>query len=143
LNQIIEETLLLYKQAHKDILFSFHKYEEIPLVNLDREQIKRTFINLLDNAVDAVDQQNGEVVLSSYYDGVLNVVRVEVADNGIGISLENKLRLFEPYFSTKKSGTGLGLAIVSTIIADHNGYIRVQDNKPRGTRFIIELPVRI
>jgi len=143
LNQIIEETLLLYKQAHKDILFSFHKHEEIPLVNLDREQIKRTFINLLDNAVDAVDQQDGEVVLNSYYDRILNVVRVEVADNGIGISQENKLRLFEPYFSTKKSGTGLGLAIVSTIIADHNGYIRVQDNKPRGTRFIIELPVRI
>jgi two-component system nitrogen regulation sensor histidine kinase NtrY len=142
LNQIIEETLLLYRQAHRDILFSFHRDKEIPMVNLDREQIKRAFINLLDNAVDAVGRENGEVVLSSSHDPVLNVVRVEVADNGVGISPENKLRLFEPYFSTKKSGTGLGLAIVSTIIADHNGYIRVQDNKPRGTRFIIELPVR-
>ena len=62
-------------------------------------------------------------------------------DNGPGISKENKLKLFEPYFSTKKTGTGLGLAIVSTIISDHNGYIRVQDNKPTGSIFIIELPL--
>ena len=62
-------------------------------------------------------------------------------DNGPGISKENKLKLFEPYFSTKKTGTGLGLAIVSTIVADHNGYIRVQDNTPTGSTFIIELPL--
>jgi two-component system nitrogen regulation sensor histidine kinase NtrY len=142
LNQIIEETLLLYEQAHKEIRFSFLRYNELPVFNLDREQMKRALINLLDNAVDAVGQRDGEVVLSSHYESVLNVVRVEVADNGAGILSENKVRLFEPYFSTKKSGTGLGLAIVSTIIADHNGYIRVQDNKPRGTRFVIELPVR-
>ena len=55
---------------------------------------------------------------------------------------EDKSRLFEPYFSTKKSGTGLGLAIVSAIVSDHNGYIRVRDNQPRGTVFTIELPVK-
>ena len=59
---------------------------------------------------------------------------------GRGISDEEKTRLFEPYFSTKKSGMGLGLAIVSSIITDHKGMIRVQDNKPVGARFIIELP---
>jgi two-component system nitrogen regulation sensor histidine kinase NtrY len=64
-----------------------------------------------------------------------------VADNGCGISSEDRTRLFEPYFSTKKSGTGLGLVIVSTIVADHNGYIRVKNNEPRGAKFIIELPV--
>ena len=58
------------------------------------------------------------------------------------MSRDVKLRLFEPYFSTKREGTGLGLAIVSSIIADHQGYIRVQDNQPRGSRFIIELPLR-
>ena len=67
---------------------------------------------------------------------------MEISDTGVGISAEDKARLFEPYFSKKKSGTGLGLAIVSNIIADHNGYIRVKDNIPRGTRFVIELPVK-
>jgi two-component system nitrogen regulation sensor histidine kinase NtrY len=71
------------------------------------------------------------------------VVRLEVSDNGSGISEEDKGRVFEPYFSTKKTGTGLGLTIVNTIIADHNGYIRVRDNQPTGTTFLIELPVRV
>ena len=66
-----------------------------------------------------------------------------MADNGKGIPSDHKMRLFEPYFSTKKHGTGLGLAIVNTIVTDHNGFIRVQDNVPNGTKFIIELPVRI
>ena len=64
-----------------------------------------------------------------------------MADNGPGIANEDKTRLFEPNFSTKKSGMGLGLTIVSTIIADHNGFISVQDNAPRGAKFVIELPV--
>jgi len=68
-------------------------------------------------------------------------VRLELADNGPGLSRDAKLRLFEPYFSTKKDGTGLGLAIVSSILADHQAYIRVRDNVPRGTRFVIEFPV--
>ena len=67
-------------------------------------------------------------------------MRIEIADNGKGISDAEKTRLFEPYFSTKKSGMGLGLAIVSSIISDHNGVIRVQDNMPAGAKFIIELP---
>ena len=54
---------------------------------------------------------------------------------------KDKLHLFEPYFSTKKSGTGLGLAIAGTIVADHGGYIRVKDNKPTGAVFIVELPL--
>jgi len=74
--------------------------------------------------------------------GPLELARLEVVDNGTGIPEEAKQKLFEPYFSTKRSGTGLGLAIVSNIISDHNGYIRVKDNFPAGTRFIIELPVK-
>ena len=72
----------------------------------------------------------------------LGVVRLEIADNGPGMSPEVKARLFEPYFSTKPDGTGLGLAIVSAIVADHNGFIRVRDNLPRGSRFVMEFPVR-
>ena len=69
------------------------------------------------------------------------LVIMEVRDNGMGVSDPDKLRLFEPYFSTKKTGTGLGLAIASTVVADHGGYIRVKDNQPSGARFIIELPL--
>jgi two-component system nitrogen regulation sensor histidine kinase NtrY len=69
------------------------------------------------------------------------VVRLEVADNGPGIPPEARGRLFEPYFSTKEAGMGLGLAIVRSIVTDHRGYIRVVDNEPQGTRFVIELPL--
>jgi two-component system nitrogen regulation sensor histidine kinase NtrY len=55
---------------------------------------------------------------------------------------EVKARLFEPYFSTKKEGTGLGLAIVSAILSDHRAFVRVRDNEPKGSRFIVEFPVK-
>jgi len=139
---IIEEALSVYREAHKGVKLVFRDSKTVPVFNLDREQMKRVMINLLDNAIEAIDGK-GEVVISLDYDKVLGIVRIEVADNGRGISPENKVRLFEPYFSTKKQGTGLGLAIVNTIITDHNGFIRVQDNNPKGTKFIIELPVRV
>ena len=68
-------------------------------------------------------------------------MRLDIADTGPGISPRDKTRLFEPDFSTKKTGMGLGLSIVSSIVADHKGAIRVQDNHPKGTVFVIELPV--
>jgi len=140
--KIVHEALSLYREAHKNVSFVYRVSDQVPVFNLDREQIKRVMINLLDNAIEAIDG-NGEVLIDLKYDDVLQMVSIEVADNGRGISPEHKARLFEPYFSTKKQGTGLGLAIVNTIITDHNGFIRVQDNRPTGTRFIIELPVRI
>jgi two-component system nitrogen regulation sensor histidine kinase NtrY len=142
LREIVEEALTLYRGAHKDVEFVFNDSKEMPILNLDKEQIKRVMINLLDNAIEAIDGQ-GKVTVDLNYDKVLQTARIQVTDNGKGISPENKMRLFEPYFSTKKHGTGLGLAIVNSIITDHQGFIRVQDNKPRGVRFIIELPVRV
>jgi len=142
ISEIIRDSLSLYREAHKDVRFVFNHSKEVPIFNLDREQMSRVMINLVDNAIEAMDG-DGEVVIDLHYDKVLQMVRIEVADNGKGITPEHEMRLFEPYFSTKKQGTGLGLAIVNTIITDHNGFIRVQDNEPRGTRFIIELPVRV
>ena len=101
--------------------------------------MKRVMINLIDNAVAAMNGK-GAIWVEMAYDAILKIVRIEVRDTGAGISPEDKIRLFEPYFSTKKTGMGLGLSIVSTIIEDHNGFIRVQDNHPKGTKFIIELP---
>lgn len=141
LADLAQKTLFLYKEGHKDITFTCTEVEPIPSFNFDREQIKRCLINLLDNAV-AVLPAGGNVDVELNLGEDKDNVFLKVADNGPGISNENKLRLFEPYFSTKKTGTGLGLAIVSTIIADHNGYIRVQDNEPTGSVFIIELPLK-
>jgi two-component system nitrogen regulation sensor histidine kinase NtrY len=82
------------------------------------------------------------VEVRTVHDAPLQTVRLEVADDGMGVRPEDRRRIFEPYFSTKTHGTGLGLAIVSRIVADHRGYVRVHENRPRGTRFIVELPVR-
>jgi two-component system nitrogen regulation sensor histidine kinase NtrY len=141
LNEIIQETLVLFKQAHKDVRFEFIPHD-LPILNVDRNQMKRVMINLIKNSLAAVGR-DGEIKIQTSYDSKLQTVRLEVSDNGCGIPDEDKGRLFEPYFSTKKSGTGLGLAIVNAIIADHNGYIRVRDNEPKGTAFLIELPVRV
>jgi len=140
LNELISETLVLYQEGHREITFTFQADPKVPVFNLDAEQIKRVLINLLDNAIHAMDG-NGAVAIESSYNPTLQMVTFSVADTGCGIPAEDKLRLFEPSFSTKHSGTGLGLAIVATIISDHHGYIRVRDNEPRGTRFLVELPI--
>ncbi len=140
LNDIIREAQCLYQEAHRSITFSFEADESLPQLLLDRDQIKRVVINLLENAVAAIDGE-GRIDITSSYDKDLQLATCIVSDNGQGIAPEDKPRLFEPYFSTKKTGTGLGLAIVNSIISDHHGFIRVKDNYPRGTRFIIELPV--
>ncbi|MEA5115616.1 MAG: ATP-binding protein [Geobacteraceae bacterium] len=139
LNEIIREALTLYQEAHRGVRFSLAADEAIPLILLDRDQIKRVLINLLDNAVAALDGE-GNIDIETRYNAELRMVTFSLADTGHGISAEDKPRLFEPYFSTRKAGTGLGLAIVNTIIADHHGFIRVQDNEPKGSKFIVELP---
>ena len=140
LNDVVNEALVLFQEGHKEIRFRFNGDPDMPDFNLDREQIKRAIINLVDNAVAAVNGE-GQIDLETSFNPALQMATLTVSDNGSGIPQNDKPRLFEPYFSTKKTGTGLGLAIVSTIVSDHNGYIRVRDNEPRGTRFIIELPV--
>lgn len=140
LNEVLREALPLYQEAHRNITFTIRTDESIPLFLLDRDQIKRVLINLLDNAVAAIDGY-GSIIIESCYNQELKMATVTVADTGHGIAAEDRPRLFEPYFSTKKSGTGLGLAIVNTIISDHHGFIRSKDNQPKGTIFVIELPV--
>ncbi len=139
LPEIVEDAVALYREGRPGILFEIHSETDIPQLNLDRQQIKRVMINLIDNAIGAMDGK-GAIGVAMSFDPILKIVRLEVSDTGAGISPEDKIRLFEPYFSTKKMGMGLGLSIVSTIVEDHNGYIRVQDNQPTGTKFIIEFP---
>jgi two-component system, NtrC family, nitrogen regulation sensor histidine kinase NtrY len=139
LNEIVQEALFLFKEGHNHIQFLFH-HGEIPPLELDREQIKRVVMNLLDNAVAAV-ADNGEIRIATSHDPARGVVYLEVADNGCGVAPEVRARIYEPYFSTKNNGTGLGLTIVSQIIEDHRGYVRVRPNEPRGAKFTIEFPV--
>jgi two-component system nitrogen regulation sensor histidine kinase NtrY len=141
LNEVIAETVVLYQDTHKEVAFDFRRGGEIPELNLDPAQIKRVMINLLENAVAAVGVTEGRIEVRTSYDGARYRALVEVADNGAGIPPVFKGKMFDPYFSTKRSGTGLGLAIVSSIIADHHGYLSVYDNHPRGTVVAFELPV--
>ncbi|MBF0201008.1 MAG: PAS domain-containing protein [Desulfamplus sp.] len=140
IEQVALESIALYRDGLENVDICFSQTPDIPVMHLDRQQMKQAFINLLDNAVTAVNR-NGIITVDIAHDPILKLVRIGVADNGRGISDSEKTKLFEPYFSTKKSGMGLGLAIVNSIITDHKGMIRVKDNKPRGAQFIIELPV--
>ncbi|MBI2355214.1 MAG: HAMP domain-containing protein [Deltaproteobacteria bacterium] len=139
INALIRETLTLYQEAHRGVYFSFTPDERMPQLKIDRDQIRRVMINILENAVAAMEEQ-GQIAISSSFDPELKMASFTIADNGPGIPPEDKPRLFEPYFSTKKTGTGLGLAIVSSIVSDHNGFVRVRDNDPQGACFVVELP---
>jgi two-component system, NtrC family, nitrogen regulation sensor histidine kinase NtrY len=140
LNSIVRETLTLYQEAHRGVKFAFEADTKLPLLTLDRDQIKRVIINIFENSLAAMNQA-GTVEITTCYDSELKMASLIIADDGPGIPPEDKPRLFEPYFSTKKTGTGLGLAIVNSIISDHNGFVRVRDNLPHGACFVVELPV--
>ncbi|OIP88009.1 MAG: hypothetical protein AUK24_08715 [Syntrophaceae bacterium CG2_30_49_12] len=140
LNETIRDSVVLFQDAHKDTHFDFREGTDIPKLNLDPEQIKRVMINLLDNAIAAAGKKDGRIEIRTSYDETQRKARIEVADNGPGIPAGYKMRMFEPYFSTKRSGTGLGLAIVSSIISDHHGHVSVRDNSPTGTVIAVELP---
>ncbi|MFP4040776.1 MAG: ATP-binding protein [Desulfosudaceae bacterium] len=137
---IIRETADLYSEDDDQIDFVVSAPEKLPLLNLDRQQIKQALINLIDNAISAMGGA-GEINITVSEEPAAGKIVLEFADTGKGIPDEAKGNLFEPYFSTKKTGMGLGLAIVNSIITDHGGKITVHDNTPRGTRFIIEIPV--
>jgi two-component system nitrogen regulation sensor histidine kinase NtrY len=140
LNAVLAEAVALYSEAHREIAFELIEEKRVPRFDFDRDQLKRAFINLLDNAVDSIAGP-GRIEVESLYNEQLELVRVEVRDSGRGIRPEDRERIFEPYYSTKPRGTGLGLAIVRRIITDHYGYIRVAPNSPQGTQVIVELPI--
>jgi|UniRef100_A0A7C3SJV9 two-component system nitrogen regulation sensor histidine kinase NtrY len=141
LNRLIQDTLLLYKGVHPRISLEFQPDPELPAIPLDQEQIKRLLLNLVDNALASI-QDSGKISLSVRQEPNGEWVELVVADTGVGIPDKDKTRIFEPYFSTKRGGTGLGLAIAHSIVSDHHGMIRVEDNQPCGAKFIIKLPTR-
>ncbi len=142
LNAIIETALNVFDGRLNGIRIHRVLCPDLPLVQADREQLKRAVVNLIDNAAEAVeDSPAKDIWVSTVLDAERDVAEIVVADSGGGIRPEDKEKLFLPFFSTKQRGTGLGLAIVSRIVSEHNGLIRVEENKPSGTKFVIELPV--
>ena len=114
---------------------------DLPRVDLDPDQFKRVVVNLVDNAAEAMRDAMVKRLMVVTRATSADSVELLIADTGCGISAGDKEKLFLPYFSTKGRGTGLGLAIVSHILSEHGGRIRVEDNRPAGTRFFVEVPV--
>jgi PAS domain S-box-containing protein len=143
LNEVVVNSLKLYDERLNGIRLTTRLAPRLPVVMIDCEQIKRALVNLIDNAAEAMSDGAGDRRITVITREVpeRRTLELIVADTGPGIPPEDRERIFEPYFSTRKRGTGLGLAIVSRIVAEHQGRIRVQENPPRGARFIIELPI--
>jgi two-component system nitrogen regulation sensor histidine kinase NtrY len=116
---------------------------DIPKLRMDPEQMKRVFINLFDNALEAMAENKIAKILHirTSCNTFQKSVRIEISDTGRGFPKEYQDSLFLPYFSTRKGGTGLGLAIVRQIISDHHGHVRAEPNVPVGTKIIIDLPL--
>jgi nitrogen fixation/metabolism regulation signal transduction histidine kinase len=142
INGIVDQALRMFDGRLDGIEVRRFLADDLPLVQADPEAMKRAIANLVDNAAEAMQESLvKEIQISTVLLGERDAVEIVVADSGHGVTWEVKEKLFLPYFSTKKRGTGLGLAIVSRIVEDHHGSIRVEENSPVGTRFIVELPV--
>ena len=135
LRELLDEVTDFYRQSHPDIEFVYESRD--CRINADRNQLKRVFYNLLNNAIHAMEK-NGRIILSVTETEELYCITVE--DNGAGIAPEDIGRVFVPYFSKKAEGTGLGLAIVKKIVDEHNGTITVESRQGEYTRFSLELP---
>lgn len=142
-NDAAKQSLAVFEGRFADIEFAIELAGDLPEVMLDPEQLKRVFVNLIENAAEAFDsgQTDKRIALSTRYDPARDLIVAEVSDNGKGIPPRDLQKLFQPYFSTKGRGTGLGLAIVRRIISEHHGKIIAVANQPRGAKFIIELAV--
>ena len=148
LNIVVDEALGLYDGLFRDIEVRHELDSSLPPAKFDPQQVRRVLVNLVDNAVDALqgshtDGSNGEkglVEVRTEHDDDGDVVRLVVGDNGPGVAESDRDKLFMPYFSTKRRGSGLGLAIVRRIVVEHGGSIRVAENLPHGTTFTVELP---
>ncbi len=141
LNEIVASGVGVFDGRLEDIELTVALAPDLLPVIADPEQLKRVVVNLIDNAAEAMQESPIKSLLVQTRPGVADSAEIVFADSGCGVTADDKEKLFVPYFSTKGRGTGLGLAIVSHILTEHGASIRVEDNKPSGARFTIEMPV--
>jgi nitrogen fixation/metabolism regulation signal transduction histidine kinase len=142
-NEVIDQVLAMYEGRFDDVRIESNLAAELPSTMIDAEQLKRVFVNLIENSIEAFseDMTFKEIEVMTRHDVVRDLIVAEVSDNGEGIDAADFQRLFQPYFSTKGRGTGLGLAIVNRIVTEHGGKIKAAANQPHGAKFIVEIPV--
>ena len=142
INEVINQAVSLYQDRADGVNIDTELAADLPSAMIDPEQLKRVFVNLVENAAEAfdLDQADKKITIMTRFDGTRDLIVAEVSDNGRGIAPADFQRLFQPYFSTKGRGTGLGLAIVQRIITDHQGKITAVNNAEKGAKFIIEIP---
>lgn len=135
---LVETAVGLFK-GFKDVEIRVAAPAGLPAVPLDQEQFKRVLINIIDNAIKAMDNRGVIDIFIALHEN--SRVTIDIADSGPGIPDGEKEKLFLPYFSGRKGGTGLGLAIANKIVVDHGGRILVRDNAPRGSVFTVQVPM--
>ena len=141
-NTTVNEAVEVFSSRLDGIQLKTALEAHLPAVRADGPLLRSVIVNLIDNAAESLeDSPRREITVATHLRAESDTIEIAVADTGHGISAEDKDKLFLPYFSTKDRGTGLGLAIAARIIAEHGGSLRVEDNRPVGTRFLIELPV--
>jgi nitrogen fixation/metabolism regulation signal transduction histidine kinase len=143
LNEVVADALSVFNGRLDGIETHVDLTPGLPAVSLDREQFKRVVVNLVDTAAEAMQDSLVKQLFVSTQGGPADTVEITVADTGCGISAEDKEKLFVPYFTTKQRGTGLGLAIVNHVLFEHGATIRVEDNRPVGARFTVEIPALV
>jgi PAS domain S-box-containing protein len=143
LNEVVRQAVALYEDRLADVRLDVLLARSLPPAQLDAEQMRRALVNLIDNALEATAHAEGEsrITVATGHDPSRGLLLLEIADTGHGIARADFAHLFQPYFSTRGRGTGLGLAIVQHIVNDHGGRIRAEQNRPRGAKFLVELPV--
>jgi nitrogen fixation/metabolism regulation signal transduction histidine kinase len=143
LNEVIRQSVQLYAERLDGVEMQLVLAEDLPPAMLDSEQLKRVFVNLTDNALEALAAMPDErgLTIKTRHDSARDLLLATVEDTGEGIPAGDFKRLFQPYFSTRGRGTGLGLAIVARIVTEHGGRVYAEPNVPHGARFVIELPV--
>ncbi|HEV2802739.1 MAG TPA: ATP-binding protein [Pyrinomonadaceae bacterium] len=144
LNEVVRQAVALYEDRLADVRLDVHLARTLPPGLLDAEQMRRVIVNLIDNALEAMNEASAverRITVATGHDPSRGTLLLEIADTGHGIAQSDFSRLFQPYFSTRGRGTGLGLAIVQRIVGEHGGRIRAESNRPRGAKFLVEIPV--
>jgi len=139
LNRLVEESLLLVaKPSGKQITFNCQLAPDLPLLELDKGQIKQVVLNLLINAIQAIDSQ-GEINVETALEA--DCVLLTIRDTGCGIAPADLARIFDPFFSSKPSGTGLGLPVAQRIVERHHGRLDLSSQPGQGTIAHLRLPI--